>query len=123
MKLDPEIREFAPVLLKWLEKWGNGEVETLALGHFGICHNLREKIRDEISTWRSPSVIIWAIGEAAESWSEYSGDETFPVPQTDPEASKLVGNHLWQGEQLELRKSLCRHVLKVLNEALEQDNG
>ena len=122
MKLEPKVREVAPILLKWLEKWGSGEIQTLPHAHLGICHNLKGKVHEETGVRLIAGYFVGLVGGAAESWPEYSGSDAFPVPQTAGGASRLVGRHLWQGEQLELRKSLCRHVSNVLREALEQDN-
>lgn len=62
-------------------------------------------------------------------WKYYTGDHTFPVPirgdyqvydKVDVVYNIVYGNGdymlLWQGEQLELRRSLIMHLLKVWHE-------
>ena len=51
------------------------------------------------------------------SWKHFSGDLVFPVPATDEGLTALdqyYTSGLYTGEQLELRLSLARHILKEL---------
>ena len=63
------------------------------------------------------------IQEAVQSWKHYSGDEIYPIPATHPEIVG-IGDSLyhqyhyypkWEGEQLTLRISYMKHLIKELS--------
>ena len=63
------------------------------------------------------------IQEAVQSWKHYSGNLTYPIPATHPEIVGIVdslyyqynGYPKWAGEQLALRISYMKHLIKELS--------
>ena len=56
------------------------------------------------------------VAKNVTDWEHYSGDPTFPIGGIDIYNSNFIMNTLWEGEQLELRKSLAKHLLaKLIN--------
>jgi len=49
-------------------------------------------------------------------WEHYSGNPTFPIGGIKIYNNNFIMNTLWEGEQLELRKSLAKHLLTKLEE-------
>jgi hypothetical protein len=64
----------------------------------GVCYNLNEKTF--LNAYKF-------VGNNVEDWKLYSGDTCEPV-------SNPNSDHKWSGEQLKLRKSLCKHLLSKL---------
>ena len=56
------------------------------------------------------------VAKNVTDWEHYSGDPTFPIGGIDTYNRNFIREALWKGEQLELRKSLAKHLLTKLKE-------
>lgn len=61
------------------------------------------------------------VRAAAESWPEYSGDPTFPVPHPSLSAryAYIRTRDMWAGEYGDTRRRFCAHVADELRAALD----
>lgn len=93
------------------------EDKVVGLYHVaGLC--------DRIYTLSNGTVLPSLVMERySESWSRYSGSSIYPIPTTGGYtcARKCFHNvNLWEGEQLELRIDLSRHIISKMQKELDQ---
>lgn len=77
----------------------------------GICCYLQ--------TYFSPELNF--IRNSAKSWKHHSGWNSFPIPTKDYDNACIGYNEikdLWEGEQLDLRLDLMRHLVEEINKLI-----
>ena len=101
-------RETRIEVIEYLRKLGNGEIEPGSIKK-GICFNLYKCYLVVISVY-----VDWT------TWSEFSGDKTYPVGHDPRDAyeSFVEGLHLWEGEYGASRKRLCLWIADQLEKNL-----
>jgi hypothetical protein len=96
-------------LIDELKRLAEGGVPKAGDECLGICFILR-----------NDRALPKQFKESVYSWEHYSGNSTFPVPHPDfpdnPGKGFLNTDDLWIGEYGRLRRDLCRHFLKYLEE-------
>ena len=94
-----------------LESWADGQILPMN-DLYGICYNLSR--RDVTIRWEG------LVAIAAESWPEFSGSHSYPVPHSDllPESAYTAKWEVekWDGEYGESRRRLCQHVADWIRE-------
>ena len=105
------IQELVGRIEDLLRKVESSEWEGICLTT-GVCDNT------DTNPYEYPE-----IQEAVQSWKHYSGDEDYPIPATHPEMVGTVNSSChqyhnypkWEGEQLALRISYMKHLIKELS--------
>lgn len=91
-----------------LESWAEGQLIP-PIPYEGICYNLRQQFP------AYPSIIVKLVSSAAQSWPEFSGDMTYPVPheRVSPESAYTAQFEIpkWGDDAYgQARRRLCQHV-------------
>lgn len=91
-----------------LESWAEGQLIPPA-PYVGICYNLRR----QFPTYHSDAMGL--VASAAQSWPEFSGDVTYPVPHehVSPESAYTARRAVpkWGDDAYgQARRRLCQHV-------------
>ena len=102
-------------VIEELRKWGNNEESSLNRG-YSLCANLSAKL----------DISPTSIKHLFHRWVYFSYDFKYPVPSPTPGISakeewskQLDNNSFWEGEQGELRRSLCLFLADELEKAYE----
>ena len=95
-------------IVEVLESWAEGQLIPL-LPYDGICYNLRLQFPAHQSD------IMGLVPSAVQSWTEFSGDVSFPVPHehVSPESAYAAEFDVpkWGDDAYgQARRRLCQHV-------------
>lgn len=71
----------------------------------GICHCLSKDIETAVGYPRLGYEVVEILGWG---WKHHTGNDVYPVPNTK-------GEWMWEGQQLEYRKSLMQHIVDNLD--------
>ena len=102
-------------IIKALRAWGSGQEEPL-LSYYGLCWNLAQLCG--LPEAAIDDLIDDLLQEAFRSWSHYSGNRKYPVPDPEAPSSKAAAckiyydrHDLWEDSPYgNLRRELCLHV-------------
>jgi len=80
----------------------------------GVCNEFNDFVGHSKVTLMYPSMFL--------TWDNHSGDNTYPVPHPDGAKEGFLNTKksLWKGQQGELRKDLCKHLVKCFKEELKK---
>lgn len=93
--------------IKFLEKIAIGDISGISNTKCGLCYNLN--LLDDCR----PTGSKFVYGNCSD-WKHFSGEKEYPIIGEDSYWGKKLPK--WEGEQLELRSSLAKHLLSKLGE-------
>jgi hypothetical protein len=91
---------------EFLESVVKGDLTVLDTKRLGICHNLSQILNSRNS--------YTFVTDNCSDWEHFSGTRPRPIPNVSV-TSYYPEDVLWYGKQLELRQSLCSHLLTKLD--------
>lgn len=100
-------------VLRRLQELSEGAMPQIK--EVGLCYELYELCNYDIPA------------EYLTTWEHYSGDNAYPVFDTNNKRYKTAERqydnivNLWKGSQGKLRRDLCKHLVKEVNLAKAQD--
>jgi len=83
---------------------------------YGICSNLKTFLDSRVNKVITKNILC-KVYNLSHTWSKYSGDDTYPVPDpegVDPEDKYDITHNKWTGCYGDLRRELCLYLAEEL---------
>lgn len=112
MKLTKEEKELT---ITFLTEIVNGDLSNIENRDLGICNSLQCYLFE--NTWTKLECGYDIITHFSKLWDKHAGEDDYPIPWDRSEYAPLTP--LWEGNQLELRQSLCKHMIKRIQDEVK----
>jgi hypothetical protein len=93
-----------------------GDLSVVRNKYFGICYNL-EGVPDIHKPFEEGYGSLYDfVAQNCSEWEHWSGSTMYPIPKESLDTPHDCPPRRWSGQQLNLRQSLCFHLIGKIDE-------